>query len=114
LQRRGIEAGMFRVISLVVLLAGGVRASGSPCPDAFAAKDLLIRKCGGCHLGAYLNFKSFPFFSGRYLTLEALMDESIRRAELPCWGRMPPVNFPPLSADEIDLLKRWRASAYNQ
>ena len=80
------------------------RSEGDPAP---AAQALIVNKCAGCHRGPYLDFSRPPFYSDTFLTERALLTESIRRAKLPQWGRMPPIQYPPLSSDEIRLLERW-------
>lgn len=77
-------------------------ASSAVRPPAVTA--LLVKQCGSCHRGPFLDFSKEPFFSDRFATEKALLEESLARARRADGKRMPPPSFPALSPEAIELL----------
>ena len=63
-------------------------------------------KCGVCHGGPFLDFKTYPFYSDSFHTEQLLMNEVKQRIQ-GTKKQMPPVNGTPLTAEEIELLLKW-------
>ena len=78
--------------------------------DREAMVRLVRERCASCHRGPFLDLSTYPFFSDAFPTEKALLAESLRRARLQGFRRMPPVNYPPLTEAEIALLDRYVAS----
>lgn len=68
---------------------------------------IISKHCVGCHKGPFLDLQSFPFYSDAIEDQRLLVAEMIRRAKMRDLKRMPPVSFPALSPEEIELLQRW-------
>ncbi len=107
----------FRAVLFVFLLAPLCVAdeaceevvAGDISPTREALLAVLVPQCASCHRGPFLDFSTYPFHSTEFPTEKALLTESLRRAKLDGFRRMPPVNFAPLSAEEILLLERYVA-----
>ncbi len=71
-------------------------------------KPLIDSRCAICHKGPYLDLRTFPFFSDTYDTQEELLEVMIQKTERTDLKRMPPVSYPALLPEEIQLLKDWQ------
>lgn len=72
-----------------------------------AAKAILIKKCGVCHRGPFLDMSRYPFSSSDFNPEPILFEEFIVRIEKEGFGVMPPVNGVPLTEDEKTTVLQW-------
>ncbi|NCN27492.1 hypothetical protein GW915_07945 [bacterium] len=85
--------------------------------------SIFRNKCATCHFGLGLSFVNFPFESNRRHGSNdqfSIVKDAIRRARLPEYQtvasgriaipnkeRMPPLNAPQLTDDELKTLEQW-------
>lgn len=96
-----------KILAITLLWAGAAWASCGDELTRTAAVEILIRQCGSCHRGPWLDFSKYPFLSDRYPKEAVLIEDSIRRMKEEGFKRMPPVNFAPVPPHEIEAVEAW-------